>query len=120
MHVPTSLDLLEGELTITNTNGEICGTFTHQNDESKIINSIETIHENKYNITGSIKDKDQWEVIHDVSKDIPKPSSDGKRSKFLSFASNSSAKKSLSRSNLSLASINSMQNKIQIPVKTKA
>ena len=87
-----------------------------------IINQIETIHENQYNVTGSIKEKDQWEVLHDVSKDSSKSSQEGKRSKMISFASSSSSKKSLdqSMSNLSLSSINSMQNKIQIPVKSKS
>ena len=55
LNVPTSLDLLEGELTIIDKFGVICGTFTHQNDTSNIINQIETIHENKYNVTGSVE-----------------------------------------------------------------
>jgi len=67
--VPSSLELLEGDLTITDKFGVICGTFTHKNDTSSIINHIETVHESKYNVTGSLDEKDQWDLLHNSSKE---------------------------------------------------
>lgn len=91
--MPSSLELLEGDLTITDKFGVICGTFTHKNDTSSIINHIETVHESKYNVTGSLDDKDQWNLLHNSYKESSNSSQEGKRSKkIMSFASNSSSK----------------------------